>query len=84
MAELDPNDPVASDPKYLAFLRMLGVQESNLRAEIQARIDQATRETNRAAAGFAQRKTEATRRIDLDFEDRGLFSSGARDRLRRE
>jgi len=59
---------------------MFGVQESNLRGEIQARIDQATRETNRAAAGFEQRKQDETRQVGLDFEDRGLFASGARMR----
>jgi peptidoglycan hydrolase-like protein with peptidoglycan-binding domain len=71
-------DPVYSDPKYLAFMRMSGVDEANIRNEIQARIDQTNRETNRAAAGFAQRKTDQTRQIGLDFEDRGLFGSGGR------
>ena len=72
------SDPVMTDPKFLAFLRMMGVDESNIRNEIQARLEQANRETNRAAAGFEQRKTEQTRNIGLDFEDRGLFGSGAR------
>lgn len=71
-------DPVFSDPKYLAFMRMSGVQDANIRNEIQARIDQANRETNRAAAGYETKKKEQTRNIGLDFEDRGLNLSGRR------
>lgn len=71
-------DPVFSDPKYLAFMRMSGVQDANIRNEIQARIDQANRETNRAAAGYEQKKKEQTRNIGLDYEDRGLYHSGSR------
>lgn len=75
--EANPN-PALTDPAYQAFLRQSGVQQQNLRDEILARIDQTNRERNRAAQGFQLQKDEGVKNVGLDFEGRGLYSSGTR------
>lgn len=72
------------DPAFLAFLRMSGVSEANLRNEIIFRTEAAQRAVNRAAAGYEQQKAQAGRNIGLSFEDRGLGNSGEQFRQQGE
>lgn len=74
-----PN-PAMEDPAYAAFLRTSGVQTSNIKNEILARIEQANSERNRAAAGYEVKKDESNRDVGLAYEDRGFYNSGIRQK----
>ncbi len=80
LAQRAPEDanPAMQDAAYAAYLRQMGVQQANIRNEIQARTEAVQRAINRNAAGYEQQKSEKTRDIALGYEDRGLSSSGAR------
>jgi hypothetical protein len=69
------------DPAYAAFVRMSGVQTSNIKNEIQARITAANSERNRAAAGYDKKADDTQREVGLDYEDRGFYNSGFRSSM---
>jgi 6-phosphofructokinase len=87
MVALDPNvdwaevarrlqaDPT-QDPAYAAYLRQFGIQNANIRNEIQARTEAVQRAINRNAAGFEQEKSNKTRDVALGYEERGFAGSG--------
>lgn len=74
----EPGNPAMQDAAYAAYLRQMGVQQANIRNEIQARTEAVQRAINRNAAGFEQQKAEGVRNAGLGWEDRGLFNSGLR------
>lgn len=80
LSQRAPEDvnPAMQDAAYAAYLRQMGIQQSNIRNEIQARTEAVQRAINRNAAGFEQQKAEGVRNTGLSWEDRGLYNSGLR------
>lgn len=68
----------AMDPTYLAFLRANGYSEEALKAQVAAKVKQLEGEKALHAGGFADQLRVARGGVQDDFQDRGMFSSGAR------
>lgn len=74
---LAAGNPAMEDPAYAAYLRSMGLQQSQIKNEIIARTQAVTDQIARNRAGFEQQKEQATRNTALNFQDRGLGNSGA-------
>lgn len=68
----------ATDPAYLAFLRAQGIEESDAMGEIDRRVSSLTRGLTRRMPVYADRAERSQEGVTSDFEDRGLYRSGAR------
>lgn len=68
----------AADPAYLAYLRAIGVQESELGNVAALRVNSLTRQLGRGLPGYAEQRERAVRQTGEGFEDRGVFRSGLR------
>lgn len=66
------------DPTFNAYMRGIGVNESNLSAEIALRNNRLTQQSQQQAPVFAEQLENGTRQIGGNFEDRGSFNSGRR------
>lgn len=67
---------LGANPAYLAFLRALGAEESDLRASGASRIDLLNRELSRRLPEISFAGEEARRNIAGNMEARGLYRSG--------
>jgi hypothetical protein len=70
--------PPAADPTYLAYLRTLGLDESEAMGEVERRVSSLTRGLTRRQPVYADREERTQESIGEDYENRGLFQSGAR------
>lgn len=68
----------AMDPTYLAFLRANGYSEDALKLQVAEKVRQIQGEQALKAGGFANALGEARGGIQDSFQDRGMYSSGAR------
>lgn len=77
MAVTLPTNPYAN-PAYLAFLRAQGLEESDAVGEAQTRISALRRGLNMRLPDYAEGEKRGLESVGEDFENRGLFRSGAR------
>ena len=68
----------AADPAYLAYLRSIGVQESELQNVAALRVNSLTRQLGRELPAYAEQRDRAVRQVGESFEDRGVYRSGMR------
>lgn len=68
----------AADPTYLAYLRSLGLEESEAVGEAERRVSSLTRGLTRRRAASQVAEGRAQESTSEDFEGRGLLRSGAR------
>lgn len=68
--------PLGQNPAYLAFLRALGAEESDLRGVTEDRVSMIQRELDRQLPQLLTQGEEARRGISGNFETRGLYRSG--------
>ena len=68
----------AADPAYLAYLRSVGVQESELQNVAGLRVNSLVRQLGRGLPAYAEQRDTAVRQTGESFEDRGVFRSGMR------
>lgn len=70
--------PGANDPAYLAYMRQMGVEEADINTLTGFRVGALTRQLGRALPAYAERRETAVRDTGRAYEDRGMYSSGAR------
>lgn len=68
----------AEDPAFLAFLRASGLDESEIRGEVDYRTAMIKRAAARQLPQFATALQRGQENISTDFENRGFLQSGAR------
>lgn len=68
----------AEDPTFLAFLRSMGAEESDLRGEVDYRTSQLRRAARRRLPHFQAELEAGQEGIAGAYEDRGFLNSGAR------
>lgn len=68
----------AQDPQYLAFLRASGFDDEQARAEIAARQAEIQAQKVLKRNAFAQQLMSARGQVQDEFQDRGMYGSGAR------
>lgn len=71
-----PGGNLAQDPAYLAFLRSIGAEESDVRSLAADRTSLIQRELQRQLPQITMQGDETRRGITGNFLDRGLFRSG--------
>lgn len=71
-----PAPTLADSPTYQAFLRSLGLEESQSRTSTQDRVDALNRELNRSIPEIQQAGDYTRQGISGNLESRGLFRSG--------
>lgn len=70
----------AADPSYLAYLRGIGAEESELGNILGQRQGALVRQLGRQLPAYADQRTEAVEAAGAASEARGLYRSGARMR----
>lgn len=65
-------------PAYLAFLRAQGMEETEAVGEAQSRISALRRGLNLRLPDYEEREKRGMEGVGEDYENRGLFRSGAR------
>ena len=70
--------PPSADPAFLAYLRAQGVEESSARGAVAQRISALQRALNLRLPAYDAANQQSQENISNDFENRGLFRSGAR------
>lgn len=70
--------PAATDPAYLAFLRQMGVDESQINSTAAYRVGALNRQIDRQAPQWDQQSKLAGEGVDNDYESRGMLNSGKR------
>lgn len=66
------------DPAYLAFLRASGFDDEHLKKETMAQQAEIEAKKTLRRQGFAQQLMASRGEVQDSFQDRGLYSSGAR------
>lgn len=72
------------DPAYAAFLRAQGLRSSEISDEIALRQDLFTEDARRRSDAYGRAQERATKGVQTDYENRGLFRSGSRMRTEAE
>jgi hypothetical protein len=70
----------AADPTFAAYLQAAGVRRGQIDDEMRIRTDLFGQDTGRREEVYGRRQDEAEKGINTDWENRGLFRSGARGR----
>jgi hypothetical protein len=66
------------DPAYAAYLAQLGIRRGEIDDEIALRQELFSEDTRRRSESYGRATEQAMQGIGTDFENRGLFRSGAR------
>lgn len=67
-----------TDPGYSAYLRGMGVEESEIQNILGTRVGALTRQLGRQLPAYAAQKEQSLKEVGQNYEGRGFYRSGSR------